>query len=390
MRLLITFLFSILLRNWSFAINDSLSIEHIVKTNINYSKFLIEGDKLFAINDSGKLIIWNLITLDTVKLENINSLNSFLCLSRDNKNQIYLGTQRGKIYKLNPISNQFTLVIQSKYYPIEAISINNQNEILIAVPYFLYDPIKKKKYHKFYNHSYKENSYQRYFGIFKLPVRGLLDIPDYEYVDKKGNWWLCSRNGEWASDNQIFNINEKRVLNYSIDSVKIKEISITSISEDNVGNVYLTTGFEAYGLGAIYRISSDGKGTKIFNGFKQNIEPDTFNLKVTKNKDGEIVFTAKKPPIVLTNKYVGAGKFNENDASLYFSTKYGIYKAKLPQKGQIENIEKVIIPKNSEQEKLLTGLNFSQLEILKDNTIFILSKSNGIYIYKDNRLIILK
>lgn len=376
--------------NWSLALNDSLSIEHRVRTNINYAKFLIEGNKLFAINDSGKLIVWNITTFDTLLIRNINSSDYFICLSKDNKNQIFLGTKKGKIYKLNPISHQFTLVAQSKYYPIEAISINDNNEILVAVPYMLYDPIKKKLYHKFYNHPFKENSYRRYFGIIKLPIRGLLDIPDYEYVDKKGNWWLCTSNGEWAGDNQIFNINEKQVVNYTIDSVEIKEISITSICEDNMGNLYITNGFEAYGLGAIYRISSDGKGTKIFNGFKQNIEPDTFKLKVTRGKDGGIVVTAKQTPIVASNNFVGAGKFNENDTSLYFTTKYGIYKTKVPRKGQIENIERVIIPKNSEQEKYLTDLNFSQLEILKDNTIFILSKSNGIYVYKDNRLIILK
>src|ERR1700743_1392290 len=69
--------------HWIFAQKDTLKINKIWRTGINYKSYVITDNQLLALNDSGKLVIWDLNKLDTIHfINNIFSIE-YTAIAKD-------------------------------------------------------------------------------------------------------------------------------------------------------------------------------------------------------------------------------------------------------------------------------------------------------------------
>src|ERR1700712_2262963 len=99
-----TFIFHLTL----FAQKDTLQLKKIAKTKIDYKSYVLVNNSLFALNDSGKLVIWDLNKLDTIPFKH-NSLNKFTSIITDRNNDVFIGTNNGDIFKINPKDLSYSL-----------------------------------------------------------------------------------------------------------------------------------------------------------------------------------------------------------------------------------------------------------------------------------------
>ena len=92
---------TILILSFTFCVGQTDSITtKIERTKSIYSDILHNRDRIYAINISGQVVIWDLLTLDTISFShNDTSVYKFLCLAKDRNNNVHFGTDKGHIFK---------------------------------------------------------------------------------------------------------------------------------------------------------------------------------------------------------------------------------------------------------------------------------------------------
>lgn len=91
--------------------------------------------------------------------------------------------------------------------------------------------------------------------------------------------------------------------------------------------------------------------------------------------------------------FVGPGEYNSYENKLYFATTEGFYRSAIPDKRRIKNPELLFTPKLMwERERLAIGVGMAvkKLEFTNDNRLVFLTSNNGIGVYAENELIMLK
>ena len=84
---------------YAFTQSDS-SVTRIEKTNSSYKTALFYNDNVYAIIESGHVVIWNLSKLDRIPFpKNDTASHKFLCVAKDRMNVVYFGTDKGDIFK---------------------------------------------------------------------------------------------------------------------------------------------------------------------------------------------------------------------------------------------------------------------------------------------------
>ncbi len=357
-----------------YAQTDSVIIEKVTKTGLNYKSFQVVGERLFSLSENGKLIIWDLKHFDIIPFYDLDTNLHFSSLGKGSQNNIYLGTENGKIIQINPdnltCSEFLTL---KKKIPVKGIFFNSENNVFLIVPNAVYDPVSKKYWDKFI-HQPNGLIVKKSIGLFQKQTNKYFNMPQYSFMDCEDRLWMTNSFGEFGGGLQIFDSKKRKIISSKIDSINFGLFSPKSVFEDNNCNIYITSGLQHFlNSGEIYKINNRMKAVKIFNS-------DDYEGSANSN-------------LFKNGVFVGPGAYNPAENKIYFATNIGFFKADLPDNGKIRNIEFVFAPKlRWENEALAIGvaMTIKRLEFTTDNRLVFLTANDGIGVFSGNKLIMLK
>jgi hypothetical protein len=346
---------------------NPLEIINIHKTKASYNSYEVVGNRLFAITDSGQVVVWDLTKHDTVHFAHNSPLVHYTAIGKDRKGQIFLGTDKGYLYKIDPADLAYTMFLRVKY-PVKYICFNSNNKMFLIIPYAVYDPINKKRWKNFKMVAGGLSAMEKAWNAPKL------SIPHFVFFDSEDRWWMCSNYGEFGSEIQIFDAKGEKEYNNKIDSLQSGLLFPKSIFNDAKGNTYITSGLQhMMNFGEIYKITPGNIVSKIFDG-------KNLNKKDAGLADGIGVF-------------VGPGVYNPKDGDVYFATQNGIYKAELPETGVLKNFISLFNPKltwNREPLAIGAQMSYVSLRFTEDQKLIIQTANDGFGIYDGRHLTFLK
>jgi hypothetical protein len=371
--LTISFFLMLFFGQGGLAQTDSLGINKIVKTTINYKYFATADNKLFAINDSGQVVIWNLNKLDTIHFSHNDTSFRYTAITKDRQNQIFIGTNKGDIYKVNPTDLSYSLFLDDKYY-VHAICFNSDNKMFLIVPAAVYEPSSKKHWNNFTHEKNGMITRKKVLGLFWKTTNKYFDMPQLTSIDNHDRIWMTSSYGEFGGSIQLFDTKKHKELNDKFDGLDMGLLFPKSVFSDDKGNTYITSGLQHFmNWGEIYKIDEHRTVTKIYDCKDYR---DT-----TKNKFED------------AGIFVGQGAYNKTDNSIYFATSRGFYKAALQSTGKLQNPQLLFNPTLSwEREPLAIGIGMTikRMEFTTDNKLIFLTANDGMGIYHNNKLTLLK
>jgi hypothetical protein len=369
----IVFLLTLFFGQVGLAQTDSIGVDRIVKTGINYKHLITTDDKIFAINDSGQVVVWDLNKLDTIHFPHNNTSLHYTAISKDRQNQIFIGTNKGKIYKVNPSDLSYSLFLDDKH-SVHAICFNADNKMFLIVPAAVYEPSTKKYWNKFTHEKNGMIVRKKVLGLFWKKTNRYFDMPQSTFIDNQNRIWMTSSFGEFGGSIQIFDTRKRKKLNAKFNGLDMGLFFPKSVFSDNSGNIYITSGLQhLMNYGEIYKIDKHRTVTKIY--------------------DSEDYIDTTKNIFLDAGIFVGPGAYSKADSSIYFATTRGFYKAALPSTGKLQNPQLLFNPAlRWEREPLAIGIGMTikQMEFTTDNKLIFLTTNDGIGIYGEGNLIILK
>ena len=364
----------ILFSQFGYAGADSVVIEKNTRTDLNYKSFQVAGSRLFSLSDNGKLIIWDLRHFDIIPFYDFDASIHISSLGKDSRNMIYLGTEDGKIIKLNPDNLSWSEFLSlEKKIPVKGIFFNSEDNIFLIVPNAVYDPVSKKYWDKFV-HQPNGLIVKKSAGNSRKQTDKYFNMPQYSFMDSEDRLWMINSFGEFGGSMQIFDSKKRKIISSKIDNINFGHIFPKSVFEDNNGNIYITSGLQHFiNSGEIYKISNRMKAVKIFNSddYKDSTKYNLF-------KDGV---------------FVGPGAYNPVENKICFATNIGFFNADVPDNGKLQNIEFIFAPKlRWENEALAVGvaMTIKRLEFTDDNRLVFLTANDGIGIFDGTKLVMLK
>lgn len=346
---------------------DSLFIKRITKISENYSSYVQIQNKLFALTDSGRVVIWDLKKLDTINFPHNSSNVKYVAIEKDQNNNVFLATKDGNIIKLNPSNLSYSLYLKVKY-SINGIFINPDNKIYLIAGGAIYDPVSKKYWNQFENHTKGLITVSRkrflFFSHKRKPVTKYFATPQYTFVDSKGKFWMTAVYGEFGGEVEVFDSRSDTIVNNKFGNVYPGDLSPRSVFEDGSGNIYITCGLQHFmNFGEIYRIDNKRNIIKIF--------------------DGEV-----KPADKI---FVGPGAFNKVDNKIYFFSSGGLFKANAGENPiKPELVFNTALSWKREPMAIGVGMSVSKLDFTMDNRLLFLSKNDGFGIYDGKSITFLK
>jgi hypothetical protein len=365
-KLLICLFYLIGFGHWTYSQPDSLGVEYISRTNIDYNSFVTLENTLFALNDSGQVIIWDLIKLDTIHFPYNNSSIHYTAITKDGNNNIVLGTNTGLIYTLDPSNMSISKNLQIKY-SIASICFNSNNKMFLIIPSAVYDPISKKYWDKFENHASGIITRKKKLGMFWRKTEKYFSMPEFTFLDSKDRWWMCKSFGEFGGEAQIFDTRNEKIYDNKFDSINTGLFFPKSVFEDSEGNIYVTSGLQHFtSSGEIYKIKNDRSVIKIYN---------TENNRDTTDFGGGV--------------FVGPGTFNQKDSTIYFATDQGFFKGQLTEAGKLGKPIFLFNPELSwDREPLAIGISMTvqKIEFTVQNNLLFLTSNDGFGIYSGKKL----
>lgn len=358
----------------AFTQSDS-SVTRIEKTKYSYQATLYHNDKVYAIAERGHVVTWNLSKLDTIPFpHNDTASYKFLCVAKDRMNVIYFGTEKGHIFKFSPEKRVWSLDRKLKY-PVHHIVFNSDNHPLVIVPYAVYDPITKRRWTKFENHTVGLIHKKKILGLFSKQIHKYFQMPQYTFLDSQDRLWMTASFGEFGGDVQIFDAKNFRIVDNKFDSINPGLFFPKSVFEGPDRRIFITSGLQHFAnSGDIYRMDSDGSTTKVFH------------------SNGPRVLERKTKKVIDEGGlFVGPGAYNKKDNCIYFATSRGIHRINANQ-NRSESAELVVDPAlRWGREPLANGvaMNIKRMEFLPDGRLLFLTAIDGIGILEHGKITLL-
>lgn len=345
-----------------FCQTDSLKVNYLsIKSSI------IHNQEILAIDNNGKLNIWNLKTLK--KTFQSNNQNTFFTSLGKNKNDdFFIGTKNGRVLKFDKKDNSIKqfLKLKKNFWTVEDIVFNKRNEMFLMMSFGIYETQTDKLWTEFEHKGVLMTVYVKKFLGFKKRLKKYFSKPDYTFIDKNQIMWMSKTFGEFGSVMQLFDLENKKIINLP-DSLHFGKPK--SIFDKNNGTIFITSG--------LHHFMQSGSITEIKN-FKTIKDYDSKELK---SKNGELVFP--------NEIFIGVGNYNPYDNKIYFSTTKGIYKTDYLEGEGLKNVELVFQPKLIwKQEPLAIGIDtaIKKMDFLSSGDIILITESNGIGICRNNKL----
>lgn len=341
--------------------------------SLRFEKICLAESKLFGLDEKGRFHIWNLKTLEKEYISKNNN-EKYFSITTNRFNEIYLGTDKGRILKLNLNDYSTSVHLKLDYnFSVQEIFFNSKNEIFLIIPSGVYDPIKKEFWNNF---KHKPNGIiveRDFLYFFKKKTNRYFLIPQYTFIDSQDRIWMANSFGEFGGSVQVFDTRERKEILANIKNINFGLLFPKSIFEDNKQNIYITSGLQHFiNSGEIYQIA--GSVASII--YENSGLRDSTEIKSIEN-----------------GLFVGPGTYNALENKIYFATSVGFYRSSITDEGSIKNPELLFTPNLLlEREPLAIGAGMAvkKLDFSKDNQLVFLTSNNGIGVYSENKLIMLK
>jgi hypothetical protein len=379
MQKILTFILSVI-PLYLFGQTDTIAVEHYDKTGINYKCYVIDGDRLYAVNDSGRLVIWDLNKYELIPFQKGDTCTKYTTIAKDRNNDIFIGSNWGTIAKLDKQSMATHNFKNVRYY-IWSIFFNLENVMFLAVPYALYCPDKHRIWTKFGHHTDGIQVIRRYHKIYKRKLHKYFSLPIYSFTDRSDRIWMANSHGEFGGDVQVFDATNRKPFNDDFDSLDYGLLFPNSVFEDNEGNIYITSGLNhMMTFGAIFKIDGHNKVTNIYES-KEKYIPDLMNSKKHLVAGKPVLDTEY---IVRDAEFVGPGAFNKRDTCIYVVLSSGIFKAKMS--GADTALHFIPLFKTGlhwgrEPQAIGYAMLIKKIEFTDSGNILFLTENDGIAIY---------
>lgn len=352
---------------------DNLTVK-IHKTNSIYTKIAHHENQIYAITNSGNVIIWDLNSLDTVSFtHNDTAQYRFLCVTKDKQNQLYFGTDKGHIFQYKPGTGEWVIYKKIKY-SVHHVFFNSENNPILIVPYAVYDPIQKRHWTKFENRNEGLIVKKKVLGLFSKRIYSYFNMPDYTFLDSRDRLWMTASFGEFGGSVQIFDTRNYRVTDSKLDSISLELMSPKSVFEGSNNEIFITSGLQHFSnSGTIYQIDSTHSIRQIFN---------SSGRKRIERKTGKVLDEG--------GLFIGPGAYNKNDSCIYFATSRGIHKMNIYQDQEPDLVINPDLTWTREPLAIGVAMNIKKMEFLPDGSLMFLTSNDGIGILTGNNLTLLK
>jgi len=343
---------------------------------IEFEDFVQTETQAFVLSNDGRITSWNLKTLEKLGTSLNDSLDKIISLAKDANDQVFAGTEKGNIYI---VSSDLTLkeFLKSKYYPIKYIFFNSSNKLLLIVPNAVYDPVSKRHWRKFKNHTNGLIVKRKVLWLFPRKTDTYFQMPQYAFLDSNDRIWMIASFGEFGGDLQIFDTRQLKIVDNKIDSISFGLFFPKSVFEGNNGDIFITSGLQHFmNSGEIYRITPGLKANRVF----KSDGPRKAN-----RKTGEVLDEG--------GMFVGPGAYDKNENSISFTTERGFYKLHFDNNGKPGKPELIVKPELTwSREALAIGVSMAikRMEFTSDGRFLFLSKKDGLAIYDQGSITFLR
>lgn len=364
--------------------SDSLCVEKIAKTNHHYKHFISLNDKLYALTDKGKLVIWNLNAFDTIA----NNLNDkgyhFSAIAVDKEKRVFIGTTRGHLFILDTAHLQLKLYLKRKYY-IFSIGFNTVNKLFLIIPYAVYQPQEKKTWTAFKNHTTGIIHKQRVKGKWQI-ADSYLELPDFTFMDSQDRWWICANDGEWGGHIQIFDTRTEAIIDNKFDSINPNGFAPRSAFEDSNRNIFISS------EDIICSIAPDRTIRKWKYNFKFERPKMDTATKVSADSVGNIIVSVNRIPIIAPNYYYGPTVFDSQTSLIYASDSRGVFLLQPSDLGIFDVKALLFTPIGFDKgiDEYHIGVSLKEMVLSTKKEILYLSIHGELGYYYKNRLVLFK
>lgn len=336
---------------------------------VRYTDMLYAGDSLFALHDSGRLVVWDLKTNEKLYTQN-DTLPKYTAIAKDRNGIVYLASSGGYVYKLKNNS----CYKPKLFFKDEDISrkiyflfFNSKNKMYFVLNEGLYCAENGKIYDQFENTGF--SAVQRVTFDGSEPSNFYFETPKTTFIDSNDRIWMSMTMGEFGGTRYIFDTKDNKILD------EITELNhIQSFCEDTAGNIYVTEGLQhMMNFGTIYKVTPDMKAIEVYD--------SQFTFDYTETDFGDELF-------------IGPGAWNKKESRLYFASSQGVYSTGISGDNKLTDVEKLFEVKDLlyERENLAMGMQMAvkKLDFTPNNHLIFLTAVNGIGIHNGKELIMLK
>jgi len=361
-------------KNSAWALADTLKTILIEKHNVNYRDYARIDNRIIALSDSYRVVLWDLAELDTLPFRGNQPGRKFTAIGKDRNENVYLGTEFGAVFKLNESLDDLTIFAEQDYY-VHSIAFDARNTLFLVVPYAVLQSSESKFWEDFNNHTTGRIVKKRFLWFFSRRTDRYFVLPSVTYIDSRNRWWLCASAGEFGGDVQVFDLDRHDIYDEELRELNPNSIQPRSVFEDSSGNIYITSGLQHFSsTGEIFRVTPDNQVRKIFSS--------------TEYQPSEV-----EAPRLAKGLFIGPGAYSHVDTALVFATDRGIFRGSLKTGDRLTDVERIVyLNLASVREPLAIGskLAIRKLELLPNGSILFLSRRNGFGIYKSSGLKMLK
>ncbi len=340
----------------------------IKKQSTNYRSSITVGNRLYALTDRARLVVWDLNVMNIIHFPGGGRLR-FSAIGKDQQDQVYVAALNGNIYKIEASKLSISLFQENKHR-VNAICFNSKNELFLITNDAVFDPVRKRQWTDFFHEAVDGMAVLRNNKI----ATNYFNIPSIVFMDSSDKIWMASSFGEFGGSLQIFDTRKLEIKDSKIEGIELGLFFPKSIFPDSRGRLYMTSGLQHFSnFGEIYKMSANMVATLMYtSGIYRHAD------------------RSEKPEDEL---FIGPGAYNDSDSSIDFATNKGFYKARL-----IEGEDKLKpeflfdLKLRWSRESMAIGASMAvlQTEFITGNRLLFLTANDGFGLYDGKSLIFFK
>jgi len=373
------------LTHGALAQNNHDSVEYKKVTSNNYRSYLLRNNKLYAITMTSDILVWDLITLDTIATIRHDTSFFYTALAADRNNNVYAANSSGLIDRIKP---DFSLQPVYKHnHWIHEFCFNSDNELFLADYKGVYRT-KTKRYWKRFNHHAKGVNCYRHFYFLKFRLKKYFSIPFTSYLDQHDRWWMIGSRGEFGGEVEVFDTKNKKILNKEFHELNPGSLSPQSVFEDPKGNVFITSGMFhlSSAFGGVYKIGTDGCVNELFDCTDFDQDPVT-DFSIDSNGTINVISYTGNELVI------DAGAWNAAENKLYFYSNHGFYSCYIPDTGLVDELTLEASPQiqwHPDKPGAEPEVSMRAMEFLPDNRLLFMTDDHGFGLYDGKKFIMFR
>jgi hypothetical protein len=356
---------------------DTLTKLHSTKQQIGFNDFVTQDNQLFALNDSGYIAVFNLGKLEFSGNIYPPKKDKFLSLQKSKRNELFITTLRGRVYKFDPLNFKLKSILDIKY-GINSLCVNSKNKLFLINHNGIYDPIAKRTWDNFQEY-HSQLIYKRDSSGINVPTEKYFIVPDYVFLDMNDICWMIKNQGEWGKELYLFDTRNSEIYTNYINNFDLNSVHIKSLFNDTQGNTVIFNASWEQWKDTLHFIKISQKNLVIHYSCVFQEENQYDPSTTVKLIDGIINVIANHPRLV-ENIGINTATFNKGDSCIYVSTSEGFYKTKFSDENTTLAL---VLVKN-------ISLNEIKMEFANNEQLIFLTREGYLGLFQNNKYLLFR